>query len=927
MFTRRLAPTLIMLSVGLLPAWSEEEVKPALKDLAPTVGGHLANDYYDSTRFKPELMVQRALRALESSEASINTTWNDKTITLEVADRIMEIPAPVPTTLEQAMELIERVRVAVDNNDLSNQRKRDLAYNLVNGSLTVLDPHTVVMPPEPARDFKEDIAGEFFGIGAFLHQEEGVISIDRVMAGLPADKAGVMDGDVIIGINGEKTAGLSLEQAVRRIKGPKGTTVVLTVERKTAQGTVDVAVVRDLVQIISMRSFRSGDIGYVRMDEFNGLTARDLYKSVLTLQETGPIKAFVLDLRFNGGGLLDQARLISDFFLPKGEEIVRTVTSDNEPQIFRSSSRQILDVPMIVMTSGGSASAAEILSGCLQLNERAVIIGGTTFGKGSVQTIKDLRDGSRFKLTIQEYQLPGGVSIQDLGVSPDVKLIRHTKLKDDSVDLIPFTNSREQDDEFALQNKAAYEHKATYELGWLAEYRSLDELKRSGIAAKVFEPDQESKLVIELLTKAAATEGFSEAAEEASKNRKLRSFLLGRLEKPIAEAAEIESKALTEALAKSTPAIIWGETGAITDKALSISFNGPQIVKAGETTPLTFSVINSSEAEIGRLYGLVQADRYSPLWEDEVLFGQVSTKGTINGTLSFKVPPRAYAGEEQFTLELFTDHGGKALASQKVLLKVDGAPRPHLGYSWSIEEPNADGKLNTDEAATVKIHVKNDGDGKSQKLDVRVFKDNDAFVQLGDKGGMLDPLEPGQVGTISIPLTVLSETNKGNEVDKFAAKNVKLQVRIDERFDEGVDSRFRATLFHELSIPVNAELNPKPIIQPKVSLLESVKGDKNKVTLSLKIEDDNLKFVTTFLNEDKADLLPAKKLPADGIYKVTLTLKPGANAIRVAALDNDQMDAVIPIRLWGEGEVETTTAAKPAEKKPVKEIEKAPNIP
>ena len=554
MFIRQLPSTLWLLTFGLLPVYSEKIV-PALADLAPTIGTHLANDYYDSTRFKPTLMVQRALRALESSEASINTDWKDGVITLTIADRSSDIPAPEPASLEQAMVLIERVRVAVDKSDLSAARKRDMAYNLVNGSMTVLDPHTVVMPPEPAKDFREDIAGEFFGIGAFLHQDDGVISIDRVMAGLPADKAGVLDGDIILGINGEKTAGLSLEQAVRRIKGPKGTTVVLTVERKAKAETVDVSVVRDLVQIISMRSYRSGDIGYVRMDEFNGLTARDLYRSVLELQQNGPIKAFVLDLRFNGGGLLDQARLICDFFLPKGEEIVRTVTSDNEPQIFFSSSRQILDVPMVVMTSGGSASAAEILSGCLQRNERAVVIGGTTFGKGSVQTIKDLNNGARFKLTIQEYQLPGGVSIQDIGVNPDVQLVRHATRQNGEVDLIPFSNSREQDDEFALLNKAAYEHKATYELGWLAEYQSLEDQKRSGIAAREFVPDQEATLVIDLVSKAAAVDGFSAAAELANKGRKLRSWLLEQLEKPVLQARVEETTALAAAITKHSSSI------------------------------------------------------------------------------------------------------------------------------------------------------------------------------------------------------------------------------------------------------------------------------------------------------------------------------------------------------------------------------------
>ncbi|HEX3133617.1 MAG TPA: S41 family peptidase, partial [Planctomycetota bacterium] len=720
---RRPIRSLWLLALGLAPLIAQEEFSPALPDLAPTIGKHLERDYYDHSRFVPKLMVSRALRNLETAEAGIDTTWAEGVITLTVAEQVIPIPAPDPTTLDQAMTLIEKVRLAVDGTTLSAERKRDLAYVLVNGALRVLDPHTVVMPPEPAKEFREDIAGEFFGIGAFLQQEEGVIGIERVMAGLPADKAGVMDGDVILGINGEKTAGLSLTQAVRRSKGPKGTTMTLTVERKSAAEPLDISIVRDLVQMVTMRSFRSGDVGYVRMDEFNGYTARDLYRAVLDLQKEGPMKAFVLDLRFNGGGLLDQARLVSDFFLPKGEEIVRTVTSDGEPQIFRSSSRQILEVPMVLITSGGSASAAEILSGCLQRDERAVVIGSTTFGKGSVQTIKDLSDGSRFKLTIQEYQLPGGVSIQDLGVNPDVKLIRHAVREDGTVDLIPFSGSREEDDEFALKNKAAYEHQASYELGWLAEYQTVEEMKKSGIAAREFTSDQEASLVIGLVAKAAATDGFAAAAEAAAKQRGLRAFMLDRLKQPISGIADVESKALAAAFAKRSPEFVWGEGTTAADGSLSLTFGGPDAVIAGSTTAINFTLTNKGDTPVGRLYGVVDADRFSLLWEDEVVFGQVAAKGTATGTLKFSVPPRSYAGEERFTLNIYDDHGGTARASVPVTLKIQAQPRPHLSYTWKLEELGGNGQLDAGEQAAVLLIVVNDGEGFSSCLDLRVFKD------------------------------------------------------------------------------------------------------------------------------------------------------------------------------------------------------------
>ncbi|MBA3698768.1 MAG: PDZ domain-containing protein [Planctomycetes bacterium] len=908
---RRPTRALWLLALGLAPLIGQEEIVPALSDLAPTIGKHLERDYYDHQRFIPKLMVSRALRALETAEVSIDTRWKGGVITLTVAEKDIAINAMDPTTLDQAMALIEKVRVAVDGTTLPPVRRRDLAYVLVNGALRVLDPHTVVMPPEPAKDFREDIAGEFFGIGAFLQQEEGTIGIERVMAGLPADKAGVMDGDNIIAINGEKTAGLSLSQAVRRIKGPKGTTVVLTVERKSAAEPLDISVVRDLVQMVTMRGHRRGEVGYIRMDEFNGHTARDLFNTVLELQKEGPLKAFVLDLRFNGGGLLDQARLVSDFFLPKGDEIVRTVTSDGEPQIFRASARQILDVPMVVMTSGGSASAAEILSGALQRNERAVVIGATTFGKGSVQTIKDLSDGSRFKLTIQEYQLPGGVSIQDLGVNPDVKLVRHAVREDGAVDLIPFSGSREVDDEFALKNKVAYEHPATYELGWVTEFQSLDDLKKSGIAAREFIPDQEATLVLDLVSEAAGSDGFAAAAEAAAKQRELRAFMLNRLKQPVAKAGEQESQALANAFSKRTPLFAWGAGTVPEAGSLTLAFKGPDTVIAGATTPLTFTVTNGASTPIGRLYGMVDADRFSPLWEDEVVFGQVDSKGSVEGVLKFSVPPRAYAGEERFTLNLLSDHGGVVHTSVPVTLTVQAQPRPHLSYTWELVEPGGNGQLDTDEQAAINLTVINDGQGPSSRLDLRVFKDNDPFVQLGDKGGKIEPLQPGGKAAITVPLSVLKEAKQGDKTEIFSAKAIKLQVRIEERFDEQVDARFRASLFHSLSIPVGAKPEAKPVIQPSLSLIDS-KREGNQVTLTVQVADDNLRFLTTFLNEDKVDLLPAARLAKDGKYQVTMTLTPGANAIRIVAFDNDEMDEVLPVRLWGDGVVESKQViAKP----------------
>ena len=908
-----LVPTLILTAVTLRAV---DEPLP-FPDMAPTVGAFLEKAYYDPSRFHPRIMVERALRALETTEVTIDTRWYDQHIEVEIKDVTVQVPAPEPASLSEAMKLIEDVRKVVDGSSLPAEKRRDLDYVLVNGALSSLDPHTVLMPPEPAKEFGDSISGEFFGIGAWLTQDDGVIAIDRVMPGFPAERAGVEDGDKILAIDGERTAGLSLEQAVKRIKGPKGTTVTLTLER--GDRTVDLTVTRDLVQVITMRSFRRADIGYIRMDEFNANTARDLEASIKDLQQRAPLKALILDVRFNGGGLLDQAKVISELFLSRGQEIVRTSSIAGDPSVYRSSGRNPYRFPMAVLTSGGSASAAEILAGALQRNDRAVVLGTTSFGKGSVQTIKPQRDGSRLKLTIQEYQLPGGVSIQDVGITPDVALIRHSLDKDGGLArLRPYSREREVDGEFALANRAAYRHEGTYELGWLAAFRTKDEMKQSGISARDFAPDQEATLAIDLMTAALAAPGFDAGLAAAQKNDKQRQFLLKELAAPVHALAEKEAQALGAALAKQTPSIAWGEASTASAGTLKLAFTGPAEISSGAVgnstpTALTFTVTNTGPTAIGRLYGTIQADKFSPLWEDEIIFGTVAPGATITGTLHFQVPPRSFSGEERFAVDLRATGSEAPLATLPVSINLRAQPRPLLGFDWQIEDPS---ELKPGVQGFIKVTIRNDGAGPAAAPIARVFKADDPYVQLGDtrfehlgKDGKTASLAAGDTWEIKVPVTI-SESVKGLP---FKANHISLQVSCQETFDEDskVDGRYRSGIFSTIKIPVGEKLKASTIRAPRVTLATIETIGVNDVAVHVTVEDDNPQTLSVFQDDDKVDLLTIGEKRS---FRFPLALKPGANNIRIVATDNSDVDQVLPIRLWGEG---TPENKKPLIKAPV----------
>jgi len=913
----------IPLCLGLAAAVMAGETQDPLPfpDMAPSVGTVLDEFYYDKGRFRPHLIVERALRYLEGAEIGIDTVWSDGRIVLNLRGNRQTVPAPEPKDTAEAMRLIEAVRVTVEKRfDAPAIRLRDLAYSMINGALSTLDPHTVMWQPEAGREWSEDnIQGQFYGIGAFLNQEEGLISIQRVMPGLPAERGGVEDGDVILAVDGEKTAGLTLDQAVRRIKGPKGTTVNLTMERKGLKAPVELPIVRDLVKVVTIRSYRDGKVGYVRMDEFNANTAHDLFTAVRELEKDTPVEALILDLRFNGGGLLDQAKLIGGFFLGRGQEVVRTTTVDGKEDIYRTSARRFVTAPMIVLTSPGTASAAEIVSGALQLNDRAVVAGEATFGKGSVQNIRELRDGSRLKLTIQEYLLPGGASIQDVGVMPDLLLPRHSVRQDGTVDVRDISSEREKDNEFALSGHKNYEHASTAELGWLDPWMDREARKVHTISAREFRPDRESQVVIDLLKDATAAEGWATASAKAQEAERLRPFLLERLAKPIAARAEAEAAALADALARLPTPVRWGAAGEPAAGSLAVSWTGPVAVTAGETVALSVQVINSGAVEAGRLFAIVRADPRSPFWEEEFVVGAVAPGANASGLLHFRIPPRQPSGREQFTVELHQDGGKAVLASCQVEVEVRGRPAPHLDLAWRVVDSNGDGRLSTEERSDLIIDVINQGEGELEGGAVWVEKDNDPYVSLGvSRLKIENPIPPGGTASLSFPLTVRAEAKRSGKPVPFAADRIKLNVVAVEIMPDGIDARYRADVRASIEVPVGQPLKLRRLVQPTITYGGAqAEGVRTRLSFTIAdVADDPqvppLDLVALFQDEDKVDMQVATALdgPAGGpwVYSPRITLKPGLNLIRLLVRDNDGVIADHVVRMWGA----TPVAALPA---------------
>jgi carboxyl-terminal processing protease len=304
-----------------------------------------------------------------------------------------------------------------------------LVESAINGMLAGLDPHSSYMDAKSFRDMQVQTRGEFGGLGIEVTMEDGLIKVVAPIDETPAAKAGVMANDIITHLDDEPVQGLTLNQAVEKMRGPVNTKIKLKIMRKGAEKPVEVSITRDIIRVRSVRSRMEGDdVGYVRVTQFNEQTTEGLKKAItdLSAQAGAKLKGFVIDLRNNPGGLLDQAISVSDAFLEKGEIVSTRGRNAEETQRFNARAGDLTkNKPIIVLINGGSASASEIVAGALQDHKRAAVIGTRSFGKGSVQTIIPLGSGNgALRLTTARYFTPSGRSIQAKGIVPDIEVLQ-----------------------------------------------------------------------------------------------------------------------------------------------------------------------------------------------------------------------------------------------------------------------------------------------------------------------------------------------------------------------------------------------------------------------------------------------------------------------------------------------------------------------
>jgi carboxyl-terminal processing protease len=339
-----------------------------------------------------------------------------------VGDLTVRRAQALPDDTYKELQTFANVLAIVQKNYVEPVSTKRLVNGAIIGMLASLDPHSAYLTPDLYRDLEVETRGSFGGLGIEITIRNDVLTVVAPIEGTPADKAGIKSGDQIVKINDDFTKGMTLTDAVKMMRGPKGSRIHLTLHRQGIPDLFSVSIARDVIRIRSVKSkeLKSG-YDYIRISTFQDGTSEDVEKALDKFAKKGPIRGLVLDLRDNPGGLLNQAVSVSDDFLDGGLIVYTQGRLENQQQkYFSRKKKHFRDYPMVVLVNGGSASASEIVAGALQDQRRVVVEGTQTFGKGSVQTILPLNDDSALRLTTARYYTPNGRSIQAVGITPDV---------------------------------------------------------------------------------------------------------------------------------------------------------------------------------------------------------------------------------------------------------------------------------------------------------------------------------------------------------------------------------------------------------------------------------------------------------------------------------------------------------------------------
>jgi carboxyl-terminal processing protease len=890
----------------------EDKIKGDSLSVLPLVMQYVKRYYVDQSAVHPKAMLIKGLEKLERTLDEVLVDFPDgersPSFRVQVMNEEKTFDMSRVYDLSSAGDKVEEVFSFIAPRLASKEQKTiDVEYSVIDEMLKTLDTHSGIIPPQVYKEFMIETEGSFGGLGIVIGIRDGQLTVISPIEGTPAYNAGIKPNDRIVQIEDESTINMSLIEAVGKLRGPKGTIVNIHIMREGLTEPKKFSIVRDVIKIESVEAFSVGDgIGYIRIRDFQKNTLSSLRENLSKLARRGDLKGLILDLRGNPGGLLDQAERISDLFLRSGV-IVTTKVGDSKKSYRAREEPYDFNGKVVVLVDSGSASASEIVAGALKNNERAVLVGERTFGKGSVQQIFDLNDDSALKLTIASYLTPGDISIQDTGITPDIMI--HPVVI--SKDKILFNSSLKDERREGSNGQRKPTDKPIYSITYLEtsevnkdegeeEEQTPEEALSREEKRKKLENDFYVKIAKEIILSSASNIRKEILAEIKGKMNQISTNEERKIEEKwqslgidwtIGDRVQGTPKLSIRLTPTTGPGIATTEGG----------FQGTTFkVKAGEKFTLTAEVENTGTLPLYRLTAVTKSENLI-FSGKEFIFGKLNPGEKRNWNITFEIPKWVLTREDAITLK-FSDAYETKIPDFSFKVETQELPRPVFAFNYEVVDDgrfgsygNGNGIPEVGETIGLLIRVKNIGKGISEKsvLMLKNLSGDKVFLKKGR--AEFTNLGPGDVkeavlnfdikksdSKIDMELQVLDDVFKEGITDKISiAEKSKEKELLSKRKDD-------VYFADSLTLPLNSSQFREVFRDPPFIDLSNppLSTTSDEITLKGLIKDkDGLTLISVFVGDDKVSLLPTtdKEVP----ISLKVKLKDEINLITILAKDSE----------------------------------------
>lgn len=834
------------------------------------------HEYYDSARINPLQMLKEGFYELAKEIPEVLPKFEGNTLKFYLGNKSIDIDV---SNIQKLYDIFPPISEAFDflkQNYKGESKFEDMEYAFIGGMLAVLDPHSNILPPKVYEEFKTQTQGEYGGLGIVIGIKDRELTVISPIEDTPAAIAGILADDKIMQIDGQSTTNMGLNEAVDLMRGPPKTKVTLHIKSKNRDPR-DVILTREIIVIKSVVShlIKKGDknFGVLRLKGFQEDTFADIVTAMdsLNAKSGGKLDGLIMDLRNNPGGLLDQAILIADKFLESGD-IVYTVGADNVDEEVAIAKKQSSDTiyPMVVLINEGSASASEIVAGALRNNDRAIVLGRQSFGKGSVQSLFSLRDGSSLKLTVAQYLTPGRESIQAVGINPHVHVFA-SAINDKFYDLLEDIDYGEEKLDAHLNNPELIKKSLPdYTLTYLNE-EDPEKEPESNYTSKIKEDDFLVQLGLKVLDK---FEGDSAKAN------------IARIKSVIDAESEAQDKLIIAAMAKRK--IDWTTSQKTTQPKLTTTYefldaNNKKLdsVQAGTELKIRYTITNTGTEVLNRV--ITDIDSLNPLINHkEFVFGKIAPGETKSQDATVKVPAEIISFTEDVRFETYTEKTRDQPISQVVKTIFTENQQPQLAFSYKIidggtaeTQGNSNGIPEAGEKINLEFSIKNLGPGVSKNTMINIKNTEGKFVFLKKARGELGELQIDQSKSETLSFEVKPEFDKSEfTIDFFA-------------IDDDTKANISDTLKFKIS-PDQKTATPQPEvfqIAPKIIISENILTNNTVTLAGVASSPTRLKDIAIFVKGRKMVYINLENgestLQKD--FKVDLPLEDGINPIIVQA--------------------------------------------